>query len=166
MSFLGDIFGNLFGNNQFGSQTTPQVSPDTVANVAAQQSAAANYGLSGMTGDINAQMTGLNAQAQNQSLQDDRSINAANSKRGLLYSGLNEAQKVQNKSNLAQGLAQRRAALNQQGVQNAVNYSTQAANAGLNMANIQEAAANQQYQGNVAGSKQNPGFLGGFLNGF
>lgn len=169
MSFLGGFFDTLFGNNDYGSQgvtSTGGAGPSgaTQTNATNQQNAATSF-RANLPGYINTQ-SGIDAENTSKQAQSgDFSINAANSKRGLLYSGINEGEKSANRSNLASGLMNRRAQLNSQGQQMASAYDTQAANAGIGMAQMQQNANNQIYQGNKAGSNQTPGLIGGILNG-
>ena len=154
----------IFGNNEFGSEAGANVSPETGQNVSNQQTAARSF-RSNLPGYVQGQANIDAEGTANEARADDKSINASSSKRGLLYSGLNQGAKAQNRSNLASGLMRRREQMNAAAEKAAQGYDMQGANAGLGMASLQQQAANQQYAGDKAGSKQNVGLIGGFLNG-
>lgn len=166
MSFLGGIYDEITGKgSDFGAQGGIALQPQTTANADAQGNTA-NAFMMNRQSYVNDAANMDNESAGNQALSGDRQINASSSKKGLLYSGLNEGAKGQNRSNIAAGLMQRRAAINAQMLAQQNQDLSQGANAAMGVAGLQQTNAEQVYGGNKAGSQASPGFLGGLLGGF
>jgi hypothetical protein len=150
---------NGMSPNNFGSQAAAQISPDAITNVQNQQ-AAANAFSQNLPSYIQSQNQMSQESASNYNLSSNKAIQASASKKGLLYSGLNQGAQAQNSANIANQQAQNVANNNAQGQTLNSMYQNQAAQSGMQLAGLQQQAAYQQYAGNLAGNQQNKGLLG------
>lgn len=163
---LGGFIGNLFGDdNRAGSAYGAGPSFETVENARNMHRNASLYrqNLPHYVQDA----SNLNEeQAANEAYNQDKQINASMNNRGLLFSGLNQGAKQGNRSAIASALMRKRAGLNKSAEDTAFGMENDAAGAGLSVANLYQQGANQRYRGDLGSAQQDPGLLGGFIEGF
>lgn len=157
--------GDFVSGGKNAADYSGQVSQDTLNNVSGLQNLAKQYrkNVPAYEAAADAQMQ---EQASNQDFQNDQQLKSKAANRGLLYSGILQGAQNQARGNMASALMNKRAKVNSQIESNAYGLEQQAAGVGLSMADLQRQAANQKYEANYKTSQQNPGLLGGFMQGF
>lgn len=159
---LADPFGVFHDIAQNPSSKTGSISGQTYDNVSQIQGNAQDF-RKNMQSYANNASNSMSEQAAGQAQGGDRQIRANASKRGLLYSGLEQGAEAQNRSNISQALMARRAKLNSDLENQAFQNDTNAAGAGLDLANLEASRQKQQFDADKEYQKQNPGLIGGLM---